>query len=105
VTDPQRGDVWWSEAPDVGRRPVLVIQRASAIDRLHSVLAVPITRRARGLASELPLGPDDGLPQECAASFDNVRPFRKSQLVERICTLSPVRMAEACLALNAAVDC
>ena len=69
------------------------------------MLAVPITRRARGLASELPLGPDDGLPQECAASFDNVRPFRKSHLVERICTLSPVRMAEACLALNAAVDC
>ncbi len=105
MTDPQRGDVWWSEAPDVGRRPVLVIQRDSAIDRLNSVLAVPITRRARGLASELPLGPDDGLPQECAASFDNVRPFRKSHLVERICTLSPARMAAACRALSAAVDC
>lgn len=105
MTEPDRGEVWWSEAPDLGRRPVLIIQRSSAIANLHSVLAVPITRRLRGLASEVPLGPDDGLPQECAATFDNVRPFRKSHLVERICTLSSIRMDEACLALSAAVDC
>lgn len=105
MTEPHRGEIWWSEAPDIGRRPVLVIQRTSAIVHLHSVLAAPITRRVRGIASEVLLGPDDGLPQKCAATFDNVRPIRKSHLVERICTLNAARMHEACLALTAAADC
>jgi mRNA interferase MazF len=47
----------------------------------------------------------DGLPQDCAASFDNLRVVPKAHLVERICTLDAVRLLEACAALRAAVDC
>jgi len=35
VTDPRRGEVWWGEIEDVGRRPFLVMTRTAAIPVLH----------------------------------------------------------------------
>ena len=40
---------------------------------LNSVLAAPVTRTVRGIPTELHLGPDDGMPTVCAATFDNLR--------------------------------
>lgn len=105
MTDPRRGEVWWGEIEDVGRRPFLIMTRGPAISVLVNVLAAPITRTVRHIPTELPLGPDDGMPVECAASFDNLRVVPKSHLVERICTLHPARMVQACSALRVAVDC
>lgn len=105
VAGPRRGEVWWAEMPEVGRRPFLVVTRNAAIPVLHSVLAVPITRTVRGIPSELKLGPDDGLPVECAASFDNLRVVPKAHLVSRQCVLEPALMTDACRALRVAVDC
>jgi mRNA interferase MazF len=105
VRDPQRGEVWWAEVPDTGRRPFLVLTRDRAIPVLHSVLAAPLTRTVRGIVTEVPLGPDDGMPDECAASLDNVRAVPKVYLTARICSLGPVPMAASCAALRAAVDC
>jgi mRNA interferase MazF len=105
VVAPRRGEVWWAEVPEVGRRPFLVITRNAAIPVLHSVLAVPVTRTIRGIPTELPLGQDDGMPQECAASFDNLRVVPKSHLVSRQCSLAPDRLVDACRALRIAVDC
>jgi mRNA interferase MazF len=79
--------------------------RSTAITVVNSVLAAPVTRTVRHLPTELPLGPDDGMPTECAASFDNLRVVPKSRLVDRICGLDTMRMIEACAALRAAVDC
>jgi mRNA interferase MazF len=81
------------------------VTRDAAIAVLHAVLAAPVTRTVRGIPTELRLGPDDGMPNECAASFDNLRVVPKSLLVERICTLDVIRMHEACLALRAASGC
>jgi mRNA interferase MazF len=105
VSEPRRGEVWWGEIEDVGRRPFLVMTRSAVIPVLHSVLAAPITRTVRDIPTEVGLGPDDGLPLECAISFDNLRVVPKAYLVERIAALEPPRMAEACRALRAAVDC
>jgi mRNA interferase MazF len=105
VAGPRRGEVWWAEMPEVGRRPFLVVTRNAAIPVLHSVLAVPITRTVRDIPSELKLGPDDGMPVECAASFDNLRVVPKAHLVGRQCVLGPPRVVEACRALRVAVDC
>jgi mRNA interferase MazF len=105
VSDPRRGEVWWGELEDVGRRPFLVMTRSAAIPVLRNVLAVPITRTVRAIPTEVRLGVDDGLPAECAASFDNLRVVPKAYLVEKICSLDPVRLTEACTALRAAVDC
>ncbi len=105
MSEPRRGEIWWGEVEGVGRRPFLVLTRSAAIPVLHSVLAAPVTRTIRGIPTELRLGADDGMPTECAASFDNVRVVPKSHLVERQCTLGPTRLSEACAALRTAVDC
>jgi mRNA interferase MazF len=105
VNVPQRGDVWWGELADVGRRPFLVMTRSAAIPVLHSVLAAPITRTVRGIPTELALGVEDGMPAQCAASFDNLRVVPKAYLVEKQCSLDAIRLLEACRALRSAVDC
>lgn len=105
MTSPTRGEVWWLGDPEVGRRPVLVLTRDAAIPVLRWVLVAPVTRTVRGIPTELPLDVDDGMPRPCAATFDNMRPVRLSLLTERITTLSPTRMAQACAALRLAVDC
>lgn len=105
VSGPRRGEVWWGEIEDVGRRPFLVMTRTAAIPVLHSVLAAPVTRTVRNIPTELRLGPEDGMPTECAASFDNLRVVAKAFLIERLSALEGVRLVEACEALRAAVDC
>lgn len=105
MSTPARGEVWWFEDPDLGRRPGLVLTRDAAIPVLRWVLVAPVTRTVRGIPTELLLDADDGMPEPCAAAFDNVRPVRRSLLVERITALSPDRMADACTALRHAVDC
>jgi mRNA interferase MazF len=105
VTEPRRGEVWWGEIEGAGRRPFLIMTRSAAIPVLHNLLAAPVTRTVRNLPTELPLGPDDGMPTQCAASFDNLRVVPKAYLVDRLCALDVTRMVEACGALRAAVDC
>jgi len=105
VSEPRRGEVWWGEIEELGRRPFLVMTRSAAIPVLNGVLAAPVTRTVRSIPTELSLGPDDGMPAECAASFDNLRVVPKAYLVGRICALGSARLAEACAALHLAVDC
>lgn len=102
---PQRGEVWWAEEPTVGRRPFLVFSRDEVIPVLRTVLAVPATRTVRGIPTEVALGTDDGMPGECALSFDNATVIEQALLVERICRLEPDRFDAACRAWNAAVGC
>lgn len=79
--------------------------RDAAIPVLNAVLAAPITRTVRMIPTELRLGPEDGMPSECAASFDNLRVITKAYLVRRQCILGPARLVEACGAMRVAVDC
>lgn len=105
MSEPRRGEVWWGEIEEVGRRPFLVMTRSAAIPVLHNLLAAPITRTIRSIPTEVRLGVDDGMPSECAASFDNLRVVPKAYLVDRVCALDPIRMVGTCRALRAAVDC
>lgn len=100
-----RGEVWWVELPEIGRRPGCILTRTAAIPVLRSVLVAPATRRIRDIPTEVVLGREDGMPQECALSMDNVTVVPKSMLVERITTLAPHRLAEVCRALNLATGC
>jgi mRNA-degrading endonuclease toxin of MazEF toxin-antitoxin module len=45
------------------------------------------------------------MPEECVASFDNVRQVARGQLVEPIASLSGARMHEVCRALAIASGC
>jgi mRNA interferase MazF len=105
VNEPRRGEVWWAEIEEVGRRPFLVMTRSAVIPVLNNLLAAPITRTVRGIPTEVRLNADDGMPTDCAASFDNLRAIPKAYLVGRVRSLDSTRMVEACRALQAAVDC
>jgi mRNA interferase MazF len=80
---PSQGEIWWAEAMDK-RRPVLVVTRSEAIPVLTWVLVAPITRTVRGIPTEIPLGPGDGLDVVCAATIDNLQPIRRSFLTRRV---------------------
>jgi mRNA interferase MazF len=99
-----RGELWWGEAPDEKGRPFLVVSRDAANAVMQRVLVVPVTRRSRGLPSELELGEDNGLPVACVACFDNLRPFPKRMLVRRLGSLGP-RSGEICRVAGATLDC
>lgn len=97
--------MWWAEEPDHKRRPVLVMTRTEAIPVLHSVVVVPATRTVRSIPTEILVGPEDGMPQECAFTFDNLSLVNKSFLLERICKLGADKMHDACRAVAASFDC
>ena len=105
MTRPSRGEVWWVEEPEMGRRPGLVLTRDSAIDVLTWVLVAPATRTKRGIPTEVSLDTEDGLPWPCAVTLDNIRPVRRALLTRRIAVLHPGLMHRVCNALRIAVDC
>lgn len=100
-----RGEVWWAELPDVGRRPVVVLTRDEVVDALTSVIVATVTTRRRDVPTEVGLDVDDGMPRPCVVSLDNVATERKAHLVERITRLGPDRMLEVCRALSHATGC
>jgi mRNA interferase MazF len=103
---PARGEVWWCELPDIGRRPVVVLSRDAAIPRLRRTLIAPCTTTIRGLASEVVLDQaGDPVPRRSAVNLDSLESVSVAVLVERLGRLSDDRMREVCAALDVAVDC
>jgi mRNA interferase MazF len=99
-----RGDIWWAATPD-GDRPVLVLTRDPVADRIGAVVVAACTRTVRGVRAELALGTDDGMPEPCVASFDNLHTLRRSMFRRRMTRLSPQRMDEVCRTLATALGC
>ena len=103
---PARGEIWWCELPEVGRRPVVVLSRDAAIPRLRRALIGPCTTTIRGIPSEVRLEPsDDPIPRSSVVNLDSVESVPTATLVERVGRLSDERMRQICAALEVAVDC
>jgi mRNA interferase MazF len=103
---PARGEIWWCELPDAGKRPVVILSRDAAIPRLRRTLVAPCTTTVRRLPSEVVLEPEeDPIPQRTAVNLDSVESVSVSVLVDRLGRLSGRRMREICAALAVAVDC
>lgn len=101
----RRGGVYFVEHPEWGRRPVLVLTRDAAIPVVKRVTVASISRRVRGIPTEVVLDEADGMPTRCAVSLDNLGAAWKAMLVEHVTTLDPRRMDDVCDALDAAVGC
>jgi mRNA interferase MazF len=103
---PARGEVWWCELAEIGRRPVVVLSRDAAISRLRRTLVGPCTTTVRGIPSEVLLEPgDDPVPRTSVVNLDSVESVSLGTLVERIGRLSDERMRQICEALEIAVAC
>lgn len=102
---PARGEVWWCEMPQIGRRPVVVLSRNAVIPRHRRTLIAPCTTTIRGLVSEVVLEPGaDPIPLRSAVNLDSVESVSLAVLVDRIGRLSDARMRQVCDALAVAVD-
>ena len=100
----RRGEVWWAELPPpAGRRPVLLLSRNRAYRARANVTFALITRTARGIPTEVPLGQEDGMPVSCVVNADDILTAPKSLLAERITILSLEKMAAVASAVRFAL--
>lgn len=96
-------ELWWAAlAQPAGMRPVLVLSRDFACQRLSRITAVEITTKLRGTPQELPLGRADGLPARSVANFDNIIALPRACFEFRIGALPGTRIAEVKYAVGAA---
>ena len=103
---PARGEVWWCELAEIGRRPVVVLSRDAAIPRLRRTLIGPCTTIIRGIPSEVLLEPgEDPVPRTSVVNLDSVESVSLGTLVERLGRLSDERMRQISEALEIAVAC
>ena len=101
----RRGEVWWADLPQpTGRRPVVLLSRDAAYRVRTSVTVGVITRTARAIPVEVPLGSEDGMPQQCVVNLDDILTISKARLAERITTLSPQKMTAVARAIIFALD-
>ena len=105
----KRGEVRWYEfAPPDKRRPVLLLTRNSVMPHLNDVTVAPITTTIRGIASELRLGVEDGMPHECAVNFHHIQTVSRHKLGRLLITLSEEKMRMVgpalCFALGVDLD-
>jgi mRNA interferase MazF len=81
------------------------LTRAEAVPVLRRVLVAPVTRKIRNIPTEVRLDASDGMPEECVASFDNVRQVSRGLMADPIASLSGARLHEVCRALAIATGC
>ncbi|MFZ2503930.1 MAG: type II toxin-antitoxin system PemK/MazF family toxin [Nocardioides sp.] len=103
---PARGEVWWCEMAEIGRRPVVVLSRDVAIPRHRRALIAPCTTTIRNLPSEVVLEPgEDPVPLRSAVNLDAVESVSTAVLTERLGRVAEARMRQICAALAVALDC
>lgn len=84
---------------------MLVLTRDEAIPVLRKITVAFVTRSIRGIPTEVRLDEDDGMPDECVVTLDNLRMVSPGLLTEPITSLRGKRMHEVCRALAVATGC
>jgi len=101
----KKGEVWWAKMkPPAGRRPVVLLSRDEAYPVRTAVTVAPVTTTVRGIAVEVSLGLEDGLPKPCAVNCDSLLTIPKAYLESRIARLSEQKMDEIHKAVRFALD-
>jgi mRNA interferase MazF len=101
----RKGEVWWAQLkPPAGRRPVVLLSRDEAYPVRTAVTVAPLTTTVRGIAVEVSLGLEDGLPKPCAVNCDSLLTIPKACLESRIARLSERKMEELHKAIRFALD-
>ncbi|PWB79243.1 MAG: hypothetical protein C3F08_07235 [Candidatus Methylomirabilota bacterium] len=89
----RRGEIWWAELPaPAGTRPVVLLSRDEAYPVRRLVTVAPVTTRVRRIASEVLLGPEDGLPRSCVVNLDTIITIAKDSLRGHIANLSQTKL-------------
>lgn len=100
----RKGEIWWAELePPAGRRPVVLLSRNEAYNVRSLVIVAPLTTRIRRIPSEVILGADDGMPQDCVANLDIITTIPKDCLQSRLTTLSTKKQKQVETAIRFAL--
>lgn len=97
------GQVWWADLDKI--RPVVVLTRARVAGRLARVVVAPITTTARGIATEVPLGADEGVVEGSVTNLDNVQLVAVDRLLRPAGSVRGDRWEEFCAAMAAVLGC
>ena len=101
----KRGEIWWIAFPaPVGRRPAVLVSRNQAYRVRTAITVVPLTRTIRNIASEVPVGPSDGVPKASVANADSIVTIPKASAIEYIATLSSQKMTSLERAVKFSLD-
>lgn len=85
-------------------RCFVVVSRQELIDSgFSTVVCAPIFSRGQGLASQVGVGPNDGMKHESWIMCDNLASVRKSELTQFVGSLSYTKLLELDEALKIAL--
>ncbi len=85
-------------------RPVLILTREIVRPHLSRVTVAPITSTIRGLSSEVPVGPANGLDHDSVISCDNILTVPVTTLGRHLGYLLPAQEEALTAAIRAAFD-
>jgi mRNA interferase MazF len=80
-------------------QPAVILTRERALHAMTRITVAPITSTVRGLSTEVPVGPSNGLDHACVVSCDNVQSIHISELGRRVGYLLDDQEAELAAAL------
>src|SRR5437868_3767060 len=100
-----RSEVWWADLPPpIGRRPVVILTRSTAVPVRTQVVVAEVTTTIRGQSFEVLLTSADGMPRSCVVNCDVLLTVPKLRLSRRITKLSQQKMDEVHWALKYAME-
>ena len=85
-------------------RPALIMTREAARAAMTKVTVAPVTTTIKGLSSEVPMGPDNGLDHDCVVALDNVITVPVNVLGRTVGYLSAEQEAQLARAVVLAYD-
>ncbi|WP_026926794.1 type II toxin-antitoxin system PemK/MazF family toxin [Granulicoccus phenolivorans] len=94
--------IWLARVDKV--RPVLVLTREEVRAVRRLVTIAPITSTARGLRSEVLVGPANGLDRECVVNLDSITTVPREALLRPVGALLPAQEQDLTRALHEAFD-
>jgi mRNA interferase MazF len=82
---------------------VIVSRQALVDSRFSTVVCAPVYTRRDGLATQVDVGPDEGLKHESSIHCDALVSLPKVQLTDFVVSLGPARLRELDQALRVAL--
>jgi mRNA interferase MazF len=79
---------------------MLLLSRNEAYTVRELVMVAPLTTRIRGIASEVRLGCEDGVPRACVVNLDTIATIARASLRERLTILSGEKLKSVEKALH-----
>ncbi len=85
-------------------RPVLVLTRELVRPHMNTVTVAPLTTTIRGLSTEVPVGPSNGLDERCVIACDHITTIPVAALGQQVGLLLDEQEADLTDAIHAAFD-